>query len=338
MRPVRPAWLIVFGLCLLASGLLPGCASGDGERGDSTRSLEPGGSSYVPPGAAGSAAGGTGSAAPSDSLSDQGANSSGQSAGCGLAGPAEGELTLDVEGQLGNYLVWLPRGYDPARAYPLLFAFHGANRTHLDCFVSDCLGVDLAFRPDTITVYMKSFAAGWPDPSVREANVKFFAALLGKMKAEYCVDQARVEVTGTSSGATFSNILGCRFGDQLQSISPIAGTPVEREGCVGRVAAMVVHGVDDNQVPFADGEAARDFWATRNGCTSATVPSIADVHAQVRAARDQMTSMFACAEYQGCDAGYPVRWCEHSQGGYDNSTHGWPSFGGELVHGFVNAL
>jgi len=158
------------------------------------------------------------------------------------------------------------------------------------------------------------------------------------MKAEYCVDQGRIEVTGTSSGATFSNILGCRFGDQLQSISPIAGTPLEREGCVGRVAAMVVHGVDDNQVPFADGEAARDFWAVRNGCDSTTVPAIADVHAEVRAARDQMMSTFACADYQGCDEGYPVRWCEHSDGGYDNSTHGWPTFGGELVHSFVNAL
>jgi poly(3-hydroxybutyrate) depolymerase len=337
MRPVRPAWLIVFGLSLLASGLLPGCGSGDGDRGDAVGPQQPGGNSYVPPGAAGGS-GGTAGATPVDPLSDEGIDSTGQSAGCGLASPAQGELTLDVDGQAGQYLVWLPTGYDPARAYPLLFAFHGANRTNLDCYSRDCLGVDLEFRPDAITVYMKSFAAGWPDLSVREANVKFFSTLLGKIKAEYCVDQSRVEVTGTSSGATFSNILGCRFGDQIQSISPIAGTPIERENCVGRVAAMVVHGVDDNQVPFADGEAARDFWAARNNCTTTTVPAIADVHAQVRAARDQAMSTFACAEYQGCDAGYPVRWCEHSEGGYDNSTHGWPSFGGELVHAFVMEL
>ena len=45
-----------------------------------------------------------------------------------------------------------------------------------------------------------------------------------------------------------------------------------------------------------------------------------------------------CAVYQGCDAGLPVTWCEHSEGGYDGSTHGWPLFGGQQVWDFVSAL
>jgi hypothetical protein len=31
-------------------------------------------------------------------------------------------------------------------------------------------------------------------------------------------------------------------------------------------------------------------------------------------------------------------WCEHSEGGYDGSTHGWPLFGGQQIWDFVSAL
>ena len=34
----------------------------------------------------------------------------------------------------------------------------------------------------------------------------------------------------------------------------------------------------------------------------------------------------------------PPGWCEHSEGGYDNSTHGWPRVGGQLVHDFTASL
>jgi hypothetical protein len=45
-----------------------------------------------------------------------------------------------------------------------------------------------------------------------------------------------------------------------------------------------------------------------------------------------------CAEYQGCDPAAPVVWCEHSEGGYDGSTHGWPLFGGDRIWSFVSQL
>jgi polyhydroxybutyrate depolymerase len=311
-------------LALLASGA---CGGGDRERGQA-------GLGENLPDASG---GGDAASLPADTLADDGLNSSGPSAGCGLASPMSGELTLDIDGRAGEYAVVLPAEYDPTRAYPLAFAFHGANRTHIDCWRRDCLGFAQSFASDAIVVFMRSFAAGWNDEAL-EPNVTFFGRLLAKMKAEYCVDQGRVEVAGTSSGAHFSNILACRLGDQLQSTAPVAGTLIERDDCVGRVAALVVHGIDDTQVPFANGEVARDFYAARNGCSNITVPPIADIHAQIRAARDQMLGMSACVDYQDCDPGYPVRWCEHSEGGYDNSTHGWPAVGGQLVYDFTRAL
>jgi hypothetical protein len=50
-----------------------------------------------------------------------------------------------------------------------------------------------------------------------------------------------------------------------------------------------------------------------------------------------MVEDVGCVDYQGCSAA-PVRWCEHSYGGYDNSTHGWPPVGGELFWEFAQGL
>lgn len=320
---------------LATSLLLCACGEGEGDRPSPGNVWNAGaGGEDVSSGGSGGAAGET---PPVDTLDDNGADSSGPSAGCGLAPATPGYLSLDVEGRTGEYILSLPSGYDPMRPYPLAFVFHGANRTNEDCWLRDCLGFYPTFRDEAIQVYMRSFAAGWNDEA-REPNVSFFSALLTKLKAEYCVDQGRVTVAGTSSGAHFSNILACRFGDQLQATAPVAGSLQERGSCKGRVAALVVHGIDDDQVLFSDGEEARDYYVERNGCDPVSVPPVADLHARIRASRDQMMSDSGCVDFQNCDEGYPVRWCEHSEGGYDNSTHGWPSVGGQLVLDFVQSL
>ena len=82
------------------------------------------------------------------------------------------------------------------------------------------------------------------------------------------------------------------------------------------------------------GEEARDFWRARNGCIDTTVPTIPEVHAAAEATPES----HSCAVYQGCEDGLPVHWCEHSEGGYDDSTHGWPLFGGQMIWDFVQSL
>src|SRR5690606_31539780 len=53
------------------------------------------------------------------------------SSGCGIsASQATGEFVpfeLDVGGQTRGYFVLLPDGYDPARAYPVVYQFHGCS-------------------------------------------------------------------------------------------------------------------------------------------------------------------------------------------------------------------
>jgi poly(3-hydroxybutyrate) depolymerase len=181
-----------------------------------------------------------------------------------------------------------------------------------------------------------SLEGGWGDE--RENNAEFFEAVLESVEAELCVDAERVFVAGTSSGAIFTNLLACRYGDRLLAVAPVAGAMPEDEGCRGTPAALVIHGVDDPHVPFESGEAARDFFSSRNGCSDLAEPDVASLHADIREKRDADPTVedIACADYQGCST--PVRWCEHSFGGYDSSTHAWPPAGGELIRDFVGGL
>ncbi len=262
------------------------------------------------------------------------------SAACGpsSAAPLRGTQMLSTGGQMGRYYIAVPAGYDPSQPNTLNFVFHGANNDEFACRSGgNCAGIYNELEPVSIVVYMKSFGTSWTGPE-RDQNVTFFDDLLGHVKANYCVDERRVFAVGTSSGAHFSNILACRRGGDLLGIVPGAGERLETTNCSGLVAALVIHGVDDTSVPFAFGEAARDFYRTQNGCSDVTVPELATIHAEVRAARAANMTTYRCADYQGCMDGLPVRWCEHSDPGYDSSTHGWPGVGGELTWDFIQDL
>jgi poly(3-hydroxybutyrate) depolymerase len=253
------------------------------------------------------------------------------STGCGLSDPDTGLLAFEVQGQQGEYVLSIPSDYDPSRAYPLGFGFHGRNRTGPNCHDGDCAGFQDTMQEHAVLVYMTALGGtGWEGDGEREINVAFFETLRAHVEASYCIDTARVFVAGTSSGAHFVNVLGCRFGDRLLAVSPVAGYVPERD-CTGPVAALVIHGVDDQ---LSVGEDTRDFYLERNHCDSTSVPAVADLHPRVVANRES----HECAVYDGCDPGKPVVFCEHSEGGYDGSTHGWPLFGGDEIWSFVQTL
>jgi polyhydroxybutyrate depolymerase len=323
------AWVILPALFALAGCEDDPTATGAGAAGPSAGGS--GGSSS--PGAGGSTGGSGGSGASAGSGGDAGAGGSGptKSAGCGQPNPPSGAQTIDVQAMSGDYVVSVPAGYDPDTAYPLGFAFHGAGRTGPQCQAGDCAGFQSVMQEQAVLVYMTSIAGpSWGDDF--DLNSDFFAAVLDHMLDSYCVDVDTVFAAGTSSGAHFTNVLGCRFGDRLLAIAPVAGYLPQDEGCVDHVAALVIHGYADPSFP--SGAVARDFWAAQNGCSGETIPTIASVHDSVLATDES----HACAEYQGCDSGLPVTWCEHSEGGYDGSTHGWPLFGGQQIWNFVSAL
>jgi poly(3-hydroxybutyrate) depolymerase len=352
-RAVLGGWLLL--ACSeepSAAGVVGG--SGDGSAGAATSGASAGGfAAQAGTNSAGTSSGGGGQPSLAGNSGSGGGGAGGggggpkASAGCGKAPGPTGEREMMVDTRTGLYIVSLPAAYDMTKAYPLGFGFHGRNRNHQNCHDGDCAGFQDAMGDEAVLVYMQSLRepldaemSGWESNDERDDNAQFFELVLAELKASYCVDEARVFVAGTSSGASFSNLLGCRYGDQLLAVGPVSGGLPEDDDCKGAPAAIVIHGIDDPHVPFSAGETARGNYLMRAGCMQATVPALADMHQDIRTKRDAQPSVedAACVDYQGCAAASPIRWCEHSYGGYDGSTHGWPPVGGQMIWDFVKAL
>jgi poly(3-hydroxybutyrate) depolymerase len=243
------------------------------------------------------------------------------SSGCGKA-PAPGEFTIPINGADAAFTITVPPDYDPSTPTPLIFGFHGRNQTHIQFRTQDAANIQTELGSRAVMAYLKSQAGpGWNFPEEVEPNVAFFNAVYDRMLADYCVDLSRVFAVGHSSGAYFANILACRYGDRLRGIGAVAGNTQEFN-CVGRVAAIVVHGVRDAVVSFAGGQQSRDTYRATNNCSAESAPF----------------AVSPCIEYQGCDAGFPVAWCEHDEPTYQDTNHGWPSFASRALGQFLFAL
>jgi poly(3-hydroxybutyrate) depolymerase len=242
--------------------------------------------------------------------------------------PGEGNQAITAGGKSRSYFLRLPKAYDNARAYPVLFGFHGAMRTSQD-FVSD--RGSYAFGPvageAAILVYPDALPDGQGTTSwtrdVRD-DLAFFDAVLAELKGKLCVDTTRVFATGHSSGGFFSNALGCQRSGVVRAIGPVAGGLLGTSGCTQQsVAAFLVHGTIDSQVSVSLGQRARDYWIMRDGCMAA----------------NPMPAMPApCVAYQGCRPGFPVAWCQHAETAYSGTGHAWPTWATKAIWNFFASL
>jgi hypothetical protein len=308
-------------------------------------------------GGAGGASGSGGSAAPKDGGASDGTAAPGDasaptgdasgpppmggpakpSAGCGKVNPATGARTVMTGGRTGNFMVALPPSYDPNKPYPLGFAFHGFNLNEKTCYQgSECPGFRTLVGMTAITVFPKSIGPGWEAPVANLApNIKFVEDIIALMKAEYCVDENRVFVSGVSSGGQMVHHVSCQLGDRLWAGAPIAGyvETAARTNCKGTPAEVVIHGVKDN---LKNGQFARDMYAMRNGCPTPPA-NLAAMEAQINAAFTAKRKEYACVDYVGCTKN-PVRYCLHSEPLYAGNTHGWPDTGGKMIADFIATL
>lgn len=294
------------------TGLMPdqgGAASGAANgSGDASSDASEAGTETAPPDEAGAPSGGT-------------------SAGCGLANPATGAGSLTIRGAQADYVITLPPNYDPNTPAPLVFGFHGRNQTHVQFQTQDAQGIQTELGSRAVMAYLKSQGGpGWNFDAEVPPSVEFFEAMYTQMLDNYCIDTSRVFLTGHSSGAYFSYILGCRFGDRIRAVAGVAGEQQAFDCTDQRVAAMLIHGTTDTVVSFEGGQEARDFYLQRNGCDAATVPG----------------NVAPCVAYQGCDPGLPVQWCEHTEPEYFDmgraTNHGWPSFASRAIADFFLTL
>lgn len=262
------------------------------------------------------------------------------SAGCGkappklgsaVAGPAWGvnpdhTYKIDVKGTSRSYVLRYPKGYDSAKRYPLVFLFHGTGGSGQEydysyteqaapeggaIFVLPS-GLDYKWAKAN---WKGAKKMGWETFNDDSRDLDFFDALWSHVQDEYCVDTTRVFASGHSIGGFMTNYLACARGDVFRAVAPISGggpDPFFLQNHVcgpGKVAARVIHGVDDKVVPFSFGKESLQHYLKRAGCGSGTVT----------------TKTSQCVRYEGCEGGLPVDLCAFS--GVGHSKFNWPKLG-----------
>jgi poly(3-hydroxybutyrate) depolymerase len=174
------------------------------------------------------------------------------SAGCGSAtNPATGQLSMTIRGNRADYLVTLPPNYSATAPSPLIFGFHGRNRTYLQFEQVDASQIRTLLENRAVMVFPQSQGGpGWNFDAEVPPSIDFFEALYTQMLANYCVDTSHVFAVGHSSGAYFSDILACRYGDRLRGIGDVSGA-LQETNCVGNVAALLVHATSTSPATVA---------------------------------------------------------------------------------------
>lgn len=229
--------------------------------------------------------------------------------GCGVNGAAVGyqpSVHIASFGLDRTYSVYVPAGYDPSYAYPIIFAFHGDGGTGdglRNAFPIEAQSSDNAIfvYPDATLDSGRTFDV--ESPYASNADMNMFSDVLGSLTSSYCVDQNRVFATGVSRGAYFVNFLNCRVGtNALRAIAAQSGSgpyggPYDSEGHMvcdaPSAAALLIHGDADYVVPYTDGLLTYDRWAWSNGCQDTASPVGFD----------------PCVLRDGCLADRPVIWC-----------------------------
>jgi polyhydroxybutyrate depolymerase len=256
----------------------------------------PGGSSAGTTGSGGTGvAGASGSSGVADAApsGDTGVTSAVPSDGCGHAATqALGMFvrhTMTVANVEREYFVFLPKTYDPMRAYRTVFLFHGCGGKDNNVPIAN------VSKEEAIVIHGSSVGDCW-DTGKTSNDITFFDDMVKAAETDYCVDKSRIFGAGYSSGSWLMNLLGCARGNVLRAQANVSGGVPGLPACVGQVAGIFIHDVDDMTNVIAGGITARDRLLKTNMCTMTTMPD----------------TPAPCVRYQGCAPGYPVDWCQTS--------------------------
>jgi phospholipase/carboxylesterase len=185
--------------------------------------------------------------------------------------PAEGFYTTEVDTpHRFPVRTFLPTGYEPNYAYPLLVFFHGHNsseeqilslapRVSRRNFV--CIGLRgpqaLGMRGDG----RLGFSWGSESPSDAMIEDYVFRAV-EQTRRSYHVHSERIYLAGYSEGATLAYRLGVQFPEKFAGVISLNGTmarqgPLLRLPDVRQLRVLICHGIANAVVPLVN--ARRDF-------------------------------------------------------------------------------
>lgn len=200
--------------------------------------------------------------------------------------------SVDVDGVLRNYLVYLPAAYSGEVERPVMLTYHGGGMTALQWLrIADMRALADAYG------YILVYPQGLPDDGEPIWNsegpfsngvdeIGFTRNMIDALALEFAVDQSRVYASGYSNGANLVWELACLLSDRIAAVGAVAGSmwtwTVPLCTPSRPVPLVSIHGTLDFYNPYQGGPPfslglidVSQAWVRRNGADP--VPDIVDV-------------------------------------------------------------
>jgi polyhydroxybutyrate depolymerase len=205
--------------------------------------------------------------------------------------------TIQHDGLIREYSIYVPASYDGTTSFPLLFNFHGGGGT-IAFHIAIADMSPIADTANFIVVYPQAR----PDPSDGNSfnwiskvpgtfdDVPFISSLIDTIASNYQIDQNRIYACGYSLGGDMCFELACKLNSRIAAIAPVARTmqanPNSFCSPLHPTGVLTILGTGDstslyNGITYLGVEyylsaaATHSYWATQNNCdTIATVNTV----------------------------------------------------------------
>lgn len=250
-------------------------------------------------------------------------------------------FSLQHQNQTRQYMVHIPKSYQPSQAAPLVLSLHGgggnmqyqANDDYYQLISKSEQAGFVAVFPNGYSRFRNGKLATWNagiccgkarDQQIDD--VGFIKAVVADIKTKANINPKRIYANGMSNGGMMAYRLACELSDTFSAIASVTGTDGTQQCTPSKpVSILHIHALDDDRVLFNGGSGVSsnthaDFvsvpntikkWVNLNACNTSPQRVL-----EVKGAY--------CDVYTHCNNNTQVKLCVTETGG-----HSWP--GGKSV-------
>ena len=155
--------------------------------------------------------------------------------------------TIISSGQKRDYLLYIPKSYDPAKPTPLVITLHTSMSWASAAMaisqwnsVADENGF-LVVYPEGTGLGPKSWEMAGSETPSRMPDVLFIAKLIDKLGSSYNVDKTRIYANGMSNGGGMAFVLSCTLSDRIAAFGIVsAGLDPDWNWCSDHTSVPVI--------------------------------------------------------------------------------------------------
>ena len=193
-----------------------------------------------------------------------------------------------------EYLLYVPKTYDAAKAMPLVITLHTSMSWDSSAMaisqwnkVADENGFIVVY-PEGSGFGPKSWEMTGSETPAHMPDVTFISTLIAKLEASYNIDTTRIYANGMSNGGGMAFVLSCTLSDRIAAVGMVsAGLYPDWNWCTDHrpVPVIAFHGTADPICPYNGGPSkltgdsfpsVRGFvanWSRRNQCRLSPIES-----------------------------------------------------------------